>query len=188
VGPSNAILAELARSNDLDTNHMSVLCRLRWGKFSMVLSGDAQMENWAQYDREGMLQAPCKVLKTSHHGSCNGTQWERLQRLGARCVIVSSDPDTSHHLPDLVGASVFARMEALNRRPSTSPKKIVALTRATGTIEIRARSTGGFDAYRYGEEPAARIDLTKPTRLKWDNNPTDWAAVLRKRVQEVYGP
>jgi len=47
----------------------------------MILAGDAQMENWAAFDQEGLLEDPCAVLKSAHHGSSNGTQWERLRRL-----------------------------------------------------------------------------------------------------------
>jgi hypothetical protein len=127
------------------------------------------------------------VLKTAHHGSANGTQWERIHRLGPRCIIVSSDPEAQHDLPDLVGASIFAKLEAANQHGS-GPRKIVALTRHTGTIEIEARSTGGFDAYRYSDiQPDDQIDRNQRVGLRWDNNPTDWGAVLSLRVQSLHG-
>ncbi len=186
IGPSNSILDQLERSGDLDTNHLSVVARCTWKKFRMVIAGDAQMENWAHYDRERMLEESCKVLKTAHHGSANGTQWERIERLDARCLIVSSDPDGQHRLPDLVGCSIFARLEARNQNPHETARRIVALTRHTGSILIDATDTGSFTTSRFGEAPDDTIDLGQSTPLTWDNNPTDWRQVLQQRIQELY--
>jgi len=63
LGPSNNTLDELARSNTLDPNHLSIISRLCYGTFSMVFAADAQMENWQHYDEEGLLEKKCTILR-----------------------------------------------------------------------------------------------------------------------------
>jgi len=182
LGPPNRLTSDLEDASMLDINHLSIISRLTWGSFSMVFAADAQMENWAAYDAEGMLNTPCRVLKTAHHGSGNGTQWERLNRLSARYVLVSSDPTAQHPLPDLVGAATFAKYE--QDGPSNA---VVALTSATGTIEIRADTAGHYEATRFGDLAAtSTIDLASPITLTRSTNPTDWQELLRDRVDAMY--
>lgn len=101
----------------------------------MVFAADAQVENWSHFDREGVLSHSCDILKAAHHGSCRGTQLERLECLDPGFVIVSSDPESSHHLPDVIGAATFKKYEK-------SAKKPVALTSYTGTIKITVEKNG----------------------------------------------
>ena len=154
LGPPNNILANLKGSDALTPNHLSIIARLTHEEFSMVFAADAQMENWAHYDREGMLEKKCDVLKAAHHGSRRGSQWERLERLSPRLVIVSSDPSTGHELPDLIGSVIF--LEYDKERGHT-----VALTRETGTVKIVVDNpaSGRFTALSYGEAADAAVPL-----------------------------
>ncbi len=146
LGPPNNILANLYESKILTPNHLCIITRVTYGAFSMVLAADAQMENWAYYDREGMLAQRCDVLKAAHHGSRNGIQWERLARLSPSLVIVSSDPEMGHHLPDVIGSVIFLEYDR-------EAGKRVVLTRDTGTVKITATSpsSGRYEAVAYGE-------------------------------------
>jgi len=45
LGPPNDILKDLHGSKAFNPNHLSIIARLTYGKFSMVFAGDAQMEN-----------------------------------------------------------------------------------------------------------------------------------------------
>lgn len=180
LGPSNSLLSQLERDKKLDTNHLSIISRVHWQRFSMILAGDAQMENWSYFDQEGMLGEGCDVLKSAHHGSCNGTQWERLMRLDPRCVIISSDPDKGHHLPDLVGASIFSKYDA------DEEEKIVALTCDSGTIRITVTKIGSYDLEKCSEAVDDPVDLATFTPLTKDDHPTNWSALLSKRKEELY--
>lgn len=188
LGPSNNLIRTLEQGEILDTNHLSVMARLNWGEFSMVFAGDAQMENWACFDQEGMLDKGCQILKSSHHGSGKGTQWERIYRLSPKCIVVSSDPDARNHLPDVMGAASFAKMDVQNRKEESFMRNVVALTRSTGTIEITAKQDGSFELYRYQDGPGAGdlIDTDQRIELKWDTNPTDWKALLEKATSYLY--
>ena len=69
---------------------------------------------------------------------------ERVNRLDPREVIVSSDPDGQHHLPDLTGSAIFAKFE-------TKAGRMVALTQETGTVHLKVTSGGTRRFERYGD-------------------------------------
>jgi competence protein ComEC len=175
LGPPNDILKELYDSDVFNPNHLSIIARLTYGEFSMVFAADAQMENWAHYDREGMLEEKCSVLKASHHGSKRGTQWERLERLSPGYVIVSSDPRGQHNLPDLIGSTTFLEY-------AWEPDREVALTSETGTIRIAVFEPASCDyemsCYREGPEdtifPGTERVLPQ----------TDWSAIVKDRISK----
>ncbi len=100
LGPTNGLVRTLEEANVFQANHLSIMSRLTWRNFRMISAGDAQMENWSFFDHERMLVDKCQVLRAAHHGSANGTQWERIDRLSPSQVIISSDPASTHDLPD----------------------------------------------------------------------------------------
>jgi competence protein ComEC len=173
LGPPNNILEELYENQLLTPNHLCLITRLTYGQFSMVLAADAQMENWAYYDREGMLDQRCDVLKAAHHGSRNGIQWERLARLSPGLVIVSSDPEKGHHLPDVIGSVIFLEYDR-------QPGKQVILTKDTGTIKITVDSpdSGRYKAVSYGENADDPVDLNFEMQLV----ASDWAAITAHKL------
>lgn len=180
LGPPNSLLSQLERDKKLDTNHLSIISGIHWNKFSMIFAGDAQMENWAHFDNEGMFSKKCKVLRSSHHGSGNGTQWERLDRLDPKCVIISSNPKSTHGLPDLVGTSIFSKYE------TKSGNKVVAVTDATKSIRITVKKSGSYRIEHFEDQHDEKIDLNRHHSLTWDNNATNWQALLEKRTQDLY--
>ncbi len=175
LGPSNDILKELHLCGKLNTNHLSIMARFTWERFSMVFAGDAQMENWAQYDSEGMLARKCKILRTAHHGSMNGTQWERLEKLSPGTVIVSSDPEGRDKLPDLIGAAIFRKYDT-----SKSSRKVY-LTCRTGTIKLVVSNpaSGRFKATSYREEPTKTVPWGEE---KPDLPKTDWDQFIKNQL------
>ncbi|MDF1514918.1 MAG: hypothetical protein P1S60_14000, partial [Anaerolineae bacterium] len=169
----NNILADLHESKVLTPNHLCIITRVTYGAFSMVLAADAQMENWAHYDREGMLAQRCDVLKAAHHGSRNGIQWERLSRLAPSLVIVSSDPEKGHHLPDVIGSVIFLEYDR-------DMGKRVALTRDTGTIKITVGSpeNGRYEVAAYGDA----VDEDVFTHPEMPLTASDWAAITTGKL------
>ncbi len=189
LGPSNNLLEILEESDELDGNHLSIMARLSWKNFRMVFAGDAQMENWSYFDQEGMLEEKCYILKTAHHGSCNGTQWERINRLKPMYTIVSSDPTTSHQLPDLIGTSIFAKYSLEESYWKKDINNIVALTSETGTIKITVTDAGDRIVEYLDEKADEDITtnmINNPKPLTWDNNPTDWEAILDSKADKFY--
>lgn len=174
LGPSNSALEELFEAKELTPNHLTIISRLTYGKFSMVFAADAQMENWAHFDREGLLENKCNVLRAAHHGSKRGIQWERLERLRPSLIIVSSDPDGQHQLPDAVGSAILLEMTRVSGRK-------VVLTNTTGTIKIEVpdpdKNTRKYSGYGEGvdENP---FEHTPKSKLP----ATDWAGLVQKRL------
>jgi beta-lactamase superfamily II metal-dependent hydrolase len=168
------VLEALDESHELNPNHLSIIARLRHGAFSMVFAADAQMENWSHYDREGMLDKKCTVLKAAHHGSRRGSQWERLERLSPKLVIVSSDPGRGHELPDLIGSVIFLEYDRAQHHA-------VALTRETGTIKVVVDNplSGGYQAVSYRDGPTDDVFSQPEAPLL----PTDWSSIVVSRIQ-----
>lgn len=175
LGPSNAALEELWESGVLNPNHLSIITRLTYGHFSIVFAADAQMENWHYYDQEGMLEHKIDVLRAAHHGSKNGSQWERLERLEPKLVVVSSDATGRHDLPDLVGSAVFLEYDRIADRA-------VVLTRDAGTIkiEVSESQTQMRRIVAFGDGPNDDVFPRPETRLP----PTDWKDLLEHRIRE----
>ncbi len=171
LGPSNQFIETLYDAKELTTNHRSIIARLQWGNFLMVIAGDAQMETWTHFDSEQMLADPCSVLRAAHHGSANGTQYERITRLATEVLIVSSDPNGKDKLPDLIGRATFLRYSESSKNP------LVALTHDTGTIKIEVESTGKYDMFSYNEDKNQDIALQNQQPLTRAQKPTDWKAL-----------
>ena len=144
----------------------------------MIVTGDAQMENWAFFDEERLLEEKCQVLQASHHGSKNGTQWERIDRLGPSTIVVSSDPEGRDELPDLVGGAIFAKYDSFDG-------KFACITHDTGTVHLRVSSTGKRDFRMMGDKSTENIDLLNYTILDEISNPTNWLPLLESRVQHL---
>ena len=56
LGPSNGVVKNLDEAKELNPNHLLVMTRLTFGDFVMVFAADAQMENWAHFDKGGIYE------------------------------------------------------------------------------------------------------------------------------------
>lgn len=178
LGPSNSLVRTLEEAKVFNTNHLSIMCRLTWGNFGAIITGDAQMENWANFDEEKLLEGKCQVLQAAHHGSKNGTQWERLERLNPNAIIVSSDPEIQDKLPDLCGSAIFTEYDNSNT-------KFACITRDTGTIHLQV-SWNNNRSFRMMEDSRAQnVDFNKATPLDEVSNPTNWSSLLKFRMDNL---
>jgi competence protein ComEC len=178
LGPTNGMVRLLEDANIFNTNHLTIMSRLAWRSFRMISTGDAQMENWSFFDSERMMEGACQVLRAAHHGSPNGTQWERINRLSPSQVIISSDPGAGHHLPDLTSTAIFTKFDSVDGQ-------MAIITRDAGTIHLRVTPSGGRTLRRFNDLPANNVNLNAPITLSEQSNPTDWPALLDDRVANL---
>jgi competence protein ComEC len=178
LGPTNGLIGMLERADAFDTNHLSIMTRLTWDPFRMIFAADAQMENWGPFDSEGLLEEGCVALKAAHHGSANGTQWERINRLKPQWIIISSDANKTHRLPDLIGAAVFSKYA--NQRGNMSE-----ITGNSGTIRIKVEPSGIIHVDSYYDKAEDIIDLSNATSLHPAVNCTDWRSLLQDRIANL---
>lgn len=82
-------------------NNTSAMIKLRYGKFSMLFTGDAQTESEKNLYMNFPAQLPANVLKIGHHGSCNATGTSLLKAVAPSYAIISSggpsDPSNFGH-------------------------------------------------------------------------------------------
>jgi len=175
LGPTNGMVRRLEAAKIFDANHLTIMSRLTWRNFRMIIAGDAQLENWAFFDTERLMEDNCQVLRTSHHGSSNGTQWERIDRLDPRVVVVSSKPDGGHHLPDLGSAAIFATFDNNNDRTAV-------ITHDTGSIHLTVDAGGNRTFEQFGDDPGDNVNLGSATAFNEQSNLTDWINLLQDRI------
>ncbi len=81
-----------------DLNNSSVVARLEHKRFSILLTGDLELEG----EKELLLADPVlksTVLKVAHHGGKNTCSQEFLAAVAPKVVIISADYPASHNLP-----------------------------------------------------------------------------------------
>lgn len=78
----------LLRETRSDLNNNSVVMRLIYRGFSMLFTGDAEIEAEARMIDDAILQ-PTSVLKVGHHGSFSSTSPALLDRLKPRLAVAS---------------------------------------------------------------------------------------------------
>lgn len=89
---------EQLRAGGNEPNANSVVTRLDYGDFSILLTGDAEAQTEARMINAG-LQLAANVLKVGHHGSRYATSDQFIARVGARDAIISDGADNRYGHP-----------------------------------------------------------------------------------------
>ncbi len=179
LGPTNALIRSLENARNFNTNHLTIMGVINWRNARMIIAADAQMENWASFREEGLMERSCQILRSAHHGSKNGTQWELIDRIDPSYLLISTDPDGRNRLPDLASAGVFTTFDNGDARRSA------VMTVDSGTIHIQSNNGGRFSLEFCGESVDDFINLTNMTRLTHANNPSDLLNLLNSRINEL---
>ncbi len=120
----------------LNLNLNSLVARLEYGDFAMMLTGDAEIPT-----EEGIMarhpvgELRCQVLKAGHHGSKTASGEAFLRAVGAGTVLVSCGADNEYHCPH---PSVLKRYEKLGihcRRTDLSGTITVRTDGGSYTVE-----------------------------------------------------
>jgi competence protein ComEC len=118
------------RSGANEPNANSVVTRLDYGDFSMILTGDAEAETESRMMQAG-ANIKAKVLKVGHHGSRYASSDEFLRAGGFETAIISDGEDNRYGHPS---------QEALDRFKARGIK--IYRTDLQGEITITTRGQG----------------------------------------------
>ncbi len=119
--------ADQLRSGGNVPNANSVVTRLDYGEFSLLLTGDAEAQTEQRMMSKGM-NVSAKVLKVGHHGSRYASSEEFLKRGGFEVAVISNGADNRYGHPS---------QEVLDRLRTSNVK--VYRTDLHGEIAITTR-------------------------------------------------
>ena len=117
-------------------NEASVVLELRFGEFSLLLTGDAPSEV-EEAILPSLISPRVQLLKVGHHGSLTSTSPELLERLSPEVALVSVGRRNRYGHPH---PSVLQRLEASGAE--------ILRTDEQGTVIITARRDGLFRVHR----------------------------------------
>jgi competence protein ComEC len=130
-----------------EPNANSIVMRLDYGDFSMLLAGDAEEQTERRMTEKGADFA-AHVLKVSHHGSKYATSADFLKRGGFKSAIVSTGADNRYGLP---------AQETLDRLKAAGVR--LYRTDLQGEITVSTRGQEGDTKITAGREPKTGQDL-----------------------------
>ncbi|MHC1759165.1 MAG: ComEC/Rec2 family competence protein [Negativicutes bacterium] len=84
---------------DSDTNNSSMVAKLVYDQFSMMLTGDAEKESEAIMVRKFGKDLKSHVLKAAHHGSNSSSSPEFLRAVAPEAVVISLAANNDFHHP-----------------------------------------------------------------------------------------
>lgn len=119
-----------------DKNAASMVLRMRYGSFSMLLTGDLQNDGEEELIGNPSLTC-CDVLKVAHHGSKYSTTEAMLDIVKPRAAIISCGKNNRYGHPH---EETLQRLEA--------SRSSIYVTKDAGEVIIRARE-GQFNITSY---------------------------------------
>ena len=86
-------------SGQPDLNNNSIVAKLIYGSFSMLLTGDAEKESELQMVKNNGSELKSSVLKVGHHGSSTSSSPELLKVAAAEAAIISLGEGNEYRHP-----------------------------------------------------------------------------------------
>lgn len=93
LAPSKPFITESAMNNN------SIVAKLSYNQFSMLLTGDAEKESEKNMVKNYPKELKSTVLKAGHHGSNTSSSSGFLKAVGAEAVIISLGANNDYHHP-----------------------------------------------------------------------------------------
>lgn len=90
---------DFIKGSDSDVNNSSIVAKLIFGEFSMLLTGDAEAESEQQMLKHWKADLESKILKSPHHGSSSSSTAAFLKAISPEAVIISVGKDNEYHHP-----------------------------------------------------------------------------------------
>ncbi|SDF70151.1 ComEC/Rec2 family competence protein [Sporolituus thermophilus] len=87
------------QGTESDLNNNSIVVKLVYGNFSMLLTGDAEKEAEERMLKSGSAELKSTVLKSAHHGSSSSSTPAFLAAVAPEAVIISVGANNDYHHP-----------------------------------------------------------------------------------------
>ncbi|HYP02067.1 MAG TPA: ComEC/Rec2 family competence protein [Pyrinomonadaceae bacterium] len=133
------------RSGGNEPNANSVVTRLDYGEFSILLTGDAEAQTEVRM-MEGGARLAAKVLKVGHHGSKYASSGDFLRQAKFKDAVISCGADNRYGHPS---QEVLDRLKAAGVR--------IYRTDLQGEITIKTRGKEDYQITTEREAPADAI-------------------------------
>lgn len=148
------------RSGANEPNANSVVTRLDYGDFSMLLTGDAEMETEDRLMAAG-ANIRARVLKVGHHGSRYASSEKFLRQGGFEAAIISDGADNRYGHPSQDALNRFKKLGTKLYRTDLEGE-VTILSRGTG-YEIKTERAATGDLWAGRTPPGGREDTAEPT-------------------------
>jgi beta-lactamase superfamily II metal-dependent hydrolase len=139
-------------------NANSIVMRLDYGAFSMLLAGDAEEQTERRMVESG-AEFNARVLKVAHHGSKYATSADFLKRGGFKAAIISTGTDNRYGLP---APETLERLKAANVK--------LFRTDLQGEITISTRGQEDDAKITAAREPKPNQDIWTGTMALRDDS------------------
>ena len=105
--------AAMAVSESGRTNNQSVVCKVSFGSFSVLFTGDAQREAEEQLLRQGRRNdLKATVLKAGHHGSRTSSSPAFLEAVRPEAAVISCGAGNSYGFPHAAVLTALKKQRA----------------------------------------------------------------------------
>ena len=84
---------------DENMNNSSIVAKLTFNQFSMLLTGDVDKESEAVILKSYAKELKSNVLKSAHHGSSSSSSPEFLKAVNPEAVVISLAAGNDYHHP-----------------------------------------------------------------------------------------
>lgn len=118
------------KKGEVHQNNNSIVGKLTFGKFSMLMTGDAEKEEEARLIKEQNTKMSSKILKVGHHGSNGSSQTDFIRSIRPEVAVISAGLHNSYGHP---GEKAMARL--------LEEHVDIYRTDTMGTITIRTDGT-----------------------------------------------
>jgi len=169
---------EQLRSGGNEPNANSVVTRLDYGEFSILLTGDAEAQT-EQRMMEGGARLAAKVLKVGHHGSKYASSTDFLRAAKFKDAVISCGADNRYGHPS---QEVLDRLRAANVRVYRTDLQgeITITTRGKEDYQIKTERQAAPDEISTGRK-AQKDDSAKSGFIQYgDFGPTPKASPRSK--------
>ncbi|HEX5708006.1 MAG TPA: ComEC/Rec2 family competence protein [Pyrinomonadaceae bacterium] len=148
---------EQLRSGGNEPNANSIVARLEYGEFSMLLTGDAEAQTEQRMTQAG-APLSAKVLKVGHHGSRYATSQEFLREHKFEAAVISASSNNLYGHPS---QEVLDRLRAANIK--------VYRTDFQGALTITSRGDAEYKI-ETEREPKENEDMWAGREAKRDDS------------------